>query len=100
MRERWFPGTLVIVCGPITYIDKTGLKTRYIETNHVLKAHYDVADDVNEAEIILPETSDQDSSLDNSLMIVFHKPLWIRQLRLCHSRKFKHSTYFKDISGN
>ena len=30
MRERWVPGTVVKVCGPRTYIVKTGHKARYV----------------------------------------------------------------------
>ena len=32
---KWIPGTVIKVCGPRTYVVRTGHKTRYVHTDHM-----------------------------------------------------------------
>jgi hypothetical protein len=64
--EKWIPGTVVKVCGPRTYVVRTGHKTRYVHTDHMIKAHDEVPDDISEPEIGVPESCEQDGIHDNS----------------------------------
>ena len=36
---RWILGRIVKVCGPRTYLVKTGHKTRYVHADHLIRAH-------------------------------------------------------------
>lgn len=58
-RDKWIPGTVVKVCGPRTYIVRTGHKTRYVHTDHLIQAHDDVPDDVSEPDVTVPESCEQ-----------------------------------------
>ena len=52
-------GTVINVCGPRTCVDRTEHKTRYVHTNHMIKAHDDVPDDISEPEVTVPVSCDQ-----------------------------------------
>ena len=56
---KWILGTVIKVCGPRTYVVRTGHKTRYVHNDHLIRAHDDVPDDVSEPEVIVPELSGQ-----------------------------------------
>ena len=53
------------VCGPRTYVVRTGHKTRYVHTDHMIRAHDNVPDDVSEPDIMVPESSSQKINHDN-----------------------------------
>ena len=57
--ERWILGRVVKVCGPRTYLVKTGHKTRYVHVDHLIKAHDKVPDEIGELDIPVPELCDQ-----------------------------------------
>ena len=57
--DKWILGTVINVCGPRTYVVRTGHKTRYVHTDHLIRAHDDVPDDVSEPEVIVTESSSQ-----------------------------------------
>lgn len=57
--DKWIPGTVIKVCGPRTYVVRTGHKTRYVHTDHMIRAHDNVPDDVSEPDIRVPESSSQ-----------------------------------------
>lgn len=65
--EKWLLGTVVKVCGPRTYVVRTGHRTRYVHTDHMIKAHDDkVEDDDSELEeIIVPEPGSHTGTDDN-----------------------------------
>ena len=52
-------GRVVKVCGPRTYLVKTGHKTRYVHVDHLIKAHDKVPDEIGELDIPVPELCDQ-----------------------------------------
>ena len=63
--DKWVLGTVIKVCGPRTYVVRTGHKTRYVHNDHLLRAHDDVPGDVNEPEVIVPESTGQsDTDID------------------------------------
>ena len=49
--------TVIKFCGPRAHVDRPGHKTRYVHTDHMIKAHDDVPDDISEPEV--PESCDQ-----------------------------------------
>ena len=57
--NKWILGTVIKVCGPQTYVVRTGNRTRYVRTDHLIKVHDDIPDDVIEPEVMLPESSGQ-----------------------------------------
>lgn len=57
--EKWIPGTVVKVCGPRSYVVRTGHTTRYVHTDHMIKARDYVPDDISEPEITVPESYEQ-----------------------------------------
>ncbi|XP_022795607.1 uncharacterized protein K02A2.6-like [Stylophora pistillata] len=54
--DRWVPGTLIKLCGPRTYIVKTGYRNRYVHTDHMVRACDNAPDKVEEAEVMVPES--------------------------------------------
>ena len=65
--ERWILGRVVKVCGPRTYLVKTGYKTRYVHVDHLIKAHDQVPHETRELDIPVPELCEQPTlSVDNS----------------------------------
>ena len=63
--DKWIPGTVIKVCGPRTYVVRTGHKTRYVHTDHMIRAHDNVPDDVSEPDVMVPESSGQNINDDN-----------------------------------
>ena len=57
--DKWILGTVIKVCGPRAYVVRTGHKTRYVHTDHLIRAQDDVLDDVSEQEVMVPESSGQ-----------------------------------------
>ena len=57
--ERWILGRVVKVCGPRTYLVKTGHKTRYVHVDHLIKAHDKVPDEIVELDLPVPELCEQ-----------------------------------------
>lgn len=65
--ERWILERVVKVCGPRTYLVKTGYKTRYVHVDHLIKAHDQVPHETKELDIPVPELCEQPTlSVDNS----------------------------------
>ena len=62
---KWIPGTIIKVCGPRTYVVRTGHTTRYVHTDHMIRAHDVVPDNVSEPEVMMPELSSQTVTDDN-----------------------------------
>ena len=58
--DKWIPGTLIKVCGPRTYVVRTGHKTRYVHTDHMI-----IPDDVSEPDLMVPKSSSQKINDDN-----------------------------------
>ena len=56
---RWILGKVLKVCGPRTYLVKTGHKTRYVHANHLIRAHDKGPNEASEIEIPVPELCDQ-----------------------------------------
>ena len=56
---RWILGRVVKVCGPKTYLVKTGHKTRYVHTDHLIRAHDKGPNKASEIEISVPKLCDQ-----------------------------------------
>ena len=63
--HKWIPGTVIKVCGPRTYVVRTGHKTRYVHNDHMIRAHDNVPDDVSEPDVMVPESSGQKTNDDN-----------------------------------
>ena len=55
---RWILGRVVKVCGPRTYLVKTGHKTRYVHADHLIRAHDKGPNEASEIEISVPELCD------------------------------------------
>ena len=47
------------MCGPRTYLVKTGHKTRYVHADHFIRAHDKGPNESSEIEISVPELCDQ-----------------------------------------
>ena len=47
-------------------LGKDTQKTRYVHPDHMIRAHYNLADNVSEPQIMLPESSSQTISDDNA----------------------------------
>ena len=56
---RWILGRVVKVCGPRTYLVKTGHKTRYVHTDHLIRAHGKGPNKASDIEISVPKLCDQ-----------------------------------------
>ena len=56
---RWILGRVVKVCGPRPYLVKTGHKTRYVHTDHLIRAHDKGPNKASEIEISVPKLCDQ-----------------------------------------
>ena len=56
---RWILGRVVKVCGPRTYLVKTGHKTRYVHADHLIRAHDKGPNEASEIKISVPELCDQ-----------------------------------------
>ena len=56
---RWILGRVVKVCGPRTYLVKTGHKTRYVHADHLIRAHDKGPNEASEIEISVSELCDQ-----------------------------------------
>ena len=56
---RWILGRVVKVCGPRTYLVKTGHKTRYVHTDHLIRAHDKGPNKASQIEISVPKLCDQ-----------------------------------------
>ena len=52
-------GRVVKVCGPRTYLVKTGHKTRYVHADHLIEAHDKVPDEIGKLDIPVPELREQ-----------------------------------------
>ena len=63
--DKWIPGTVIKVCGPRTYVVRTGHKTRYVHTDHMIRGRDNVPDDVSEPDVMVPESSGQKINDDN-----------------------------------
>jgi len=63
--DKGIPGTIIKVCGPRTYVVRTGHKIRYVHTDHMIRAHDNVPDDVSEPDVVVPESSGQKIHDDN-----------------------------------
>ena len=61
--ERWILGKVVKVCGPRTYLVKTGHKTRYVHADHLIKAYDKMPDETSEVDICVPESCEQSSTV-------------------------------------
>ena len=63
LRPKWILGIVIKVCGPRTYVARTGHKARYVHNDHLVRAHDDAPDDVpndvSEPKVIVRESSDQ-----------------------------------------
>ena len=46
---------MVEVCGPRTYLIKTGHKTRYVHSDHLIRAHDKVPNETIELDTPVPE---------------------------------------------
>ena len=57
--ERWILGRVVKVCGPRTYLVKTGHKTRYVHVDHLIKAQDKVPDEIVELDLPVPALCEQ-----------------------------------------
>ena len=58
--ERWILGRVVKVCGPRTYLVKTGyVHVQDVHVDHLIKAHDKVPDEIGELDIPVPELCDQ-----------------------------------------
>ena len=57
--DKWILGTVIKVCGPRTYVVRTGHKTRYVHNDDLIRAHDEVPGDFSEPEVIVPELSGQ-----------------------------------------
>ena len=56
---RWILGRVVKVCGPRNYLVKTGHKTRYVHTDHLIRAHDKGPNKASGIKISVPELRDQ-----------------------------------------
>lgn len=56
---RWILGRVVKVCGPRTYLVKTGHKTRYVHADRLIRAHDKGPNEASEIEISVSESCDQ-----------------------------------------
>ena len=63
--DKWIPGTVIKLCGPRTYVVRAGHKTRYVHTDHMIRAHDNVPDDVSDPDAMVPESSSQKINDDN-----------------------------------
>ena len=57
--ERWISARVVKVCGPRTYLVKTGHKTRYVHVHHLIKAIDKVPNEIGGLDIPVPEFCEQ-----------------------------------------
>ena len=53
--DTWIPGTVIKVCRRRPYVVRTGHTTRYVHTDHMIRAY----DNVPDADIMVPESSSQ-----------------------------------------
>ena len=63
--DKWILGTVIKVCGPRTYVVRTGHKTRYVHTDHLIRAHDDVPDDVSSQNQVVRLTDVNVNPLDS-----------------------------------
>ena len=59
--ERWILGKVVKVCGPRTYLVRTGHKTRYVHADHLIRAYDKVPNETSKVDICVPELCEQSS---------------------------------------
>lgn len=52
-------------CGPRTYVVRTGHRNRYVHTDHMIKAHDDVPDDISEIDIDVDISNDVRGNMEN-----------------------------------
>ena len=57
--KSWILGRVVKVCGPRTYLVKTGHETRYVHVDHLIKAHDKVPNEIGGLDIPVPELCEQ-----------------------------------------
>ena len=63
--ERWILGKVVKVCGPRTYLVRTGHKTRYVHADHLIRAYDKVPNETSKVDICVPELCEQSSLIED-----------------------------------
>ena len=61
--ERWILGKVVKVCGPRTYVVKTGHKIRYVHAENLIKGYDKMPDETSDVDICVPESFEQSSTV-------------------------------------
>ena len=57
--DKWILGKVVKVCGPRTYLVRTGHITRYVHSDHLIRAHDEVPNDANELDLAVAQSCEQ-----------------------------------------
>ena len=57
--DKWILGKVVEVCGPRTYLVRTGHRTRYVHSDHLIRAHDEVLNDANELDLAVGQSREQ-----------------------------------------
>ena len=63
--ERWILGKVVKVCGPRTYLVRTGHKTRYVHADHLIRTYDKVPNETSKVDICVPELCEQSSLIED-----------------------------------
>jgi len=67
--ERWILGIVVKVCGPRTYLVRTGHKTRYVHADHLIREYDKVPFYISEVDICVPELCEQSSPIEDVSLV-------------------------------
>ena len=57
--DKWILCKVVKVCGPRTYLVRTGHRTRYVHSDHLIRAHDEVPNDANELDLAVAQSCEQ-----------------------------------------
>lgn len=66
--DKWIPSTVVKVCGTRVFGVKTGHKTRYVRSDHIIRAHNNIKpNEVNEQDIKVSELQGDNVTVSNNV---------------------------------
>ena len=67
--EQLILGKVVKVCGPRTYLVRTGDKTRYVHADHLIRTYDEVPNETSEVDICVPELCEQPSPIEDVSLV-------------------------------
>ena len=71
---KWILGKVVKVCGPRTYLVRTGHKTRFVHADHLIRPHDKLPEETSEVDVPVSELCDQSTPVIETSSVLNSSP--------------------------